>query len=63
MCDASDYAVGVVLGHRDGKNLNVIQYSSRLLMRIKRFMPQLKNDSLQLFLHVTNLDFILLTQR
>jgi hypothetical protein len=29
MCDASDYAVGAVLGQQDGKNLNVIQYASR----------------------------------
>ena len=31
MCDASDYAVGAVLGQRDGKNLSVIHYASRLL--------------------------------
>jgi hypothetical protein len=30
VCDASDYAVGAILGQRDGKNLNVIQYASRL---------------------------------
>ena len=31
MCDASDYAIGVVLGQRDGINLNVIHYASRAL--------------------------------
>ena len=31
MCDASDYAVGAILGQRDGKNLSVIHYASRLL--------------------------------
>ena len=31
MCDASDYAIGVVLGQRIGKNLNVIAYASRML--------------------------------
>jgi hypothetical protein len=30
MCDASDYAIGAILGQRDGKNLNVIQYASQL---------------------------------
>jgi hypothetical protein len=30
MCDASDYAVGVVLGQRIGKNLHVIAYASRM---------------------------------
>ena len=31
MCDASDYAEGVVLGQRIGKNLHVISYASRML--------------------------------
>ena len=31
MCDASDYAVGVVLGQRVDKKLNVIQLLVRLL--------------------------------
>ena len=29
MCDASDYAVGVVLGQRVDKKLNVIHYTSK----------------------------------
>jgi len=31
MCDASDYAVGAVLGQKIGKNLHVITYTSRML--------------------------------
>jgi hypothetical protein len=31
MCDATDYAVGVVLGQRIGKNLHVNAYASRML--------------------------------
>ena len=31
MCDASDYAIGVVLGQRVHKKLNVIQYASKTL--------------------------------
>ncbi|MEN2630753.1 ribonuclease H family protein, partial [Acinetobacter baumannii] len=31
MCDASDYAVGAVLGQRVDKKLNVIQYASKTL--------------------------------
>jgi hypothetical protein len=31
MCDASDYAVGVVLGQRKDKKLHVIYYASRTL--------------------------------
>ena len=31
MCDASDYAVGAVLGQRINKTLNVIHYASKIL--------------------------------
>ena len=31
MCDASDYAVGAVLGERFDKKLNVIHYASKTL--------------------------------
>ena len=31
MCDATDYAVGVVLGQRIGKNLHANAYASRML--------------------------------
>ena len=31
MCDASDYVVGVVLGQRVDKKLNVVHYSSKTL--------------------------------
>jgi hypothetical protein len=31
MCNASDYAVGAILGQRIGKNLHVIAYASRML--------------------------------
>jgi hypothetical protein len=31
MCDASDYAIGAVLGQRIGKNFHVITYASRML--------------------------------
>ena len=36
MCDASDYAVGVVLGQRFDKKLNVIQYASKTLDNAQR---------------------------
>ena len=36
MCDASDYAIGAVLGQRGGKSLNVIQYASRTLIKIQK---------------------------
>ena len=36
MCDASDYAVGSVLGQRVDKKLNVIQYASRTLDSAQR---------------------------
>ena len=36
MCDASDYAVGVVLGQRGDKKLNVIHYASKTLDSAQR---------------------------
>ena len=36
MCDASDYAVGAVLGQRVGKKLNVIHYASKTLDNAQR---------------------------
>ena len=36
MCDASDYVVGVVLGQRVDKKLNVIQYASKTLDNAQR---------------------------
>ena len=36
MCDASDYAVGVVLGQRVDKKLNVIHYASKNLDSAQR---------------------------
>jgi hypothetical protein len=36
MCDASDYAVGVVLGQRVDKKLNVIYYASKTLGSAQR---------------------------
>ena len=36
MCDASDYAVGAILGQRVDKKLNVIQYASKTLDNAQR---------------------------
>ena len=36
MCDASDYAVGVVLGQRVEKKLNVMHYASKTLDSAQR---------------------------
>ena len=36
MCDASDYAIGAILGQRVDKNLNVIQYASKTLDSAQR---------------------------
>ena len=44
MCDASDYAVGVVLGQRFDKKLNVIQYASKTLDSAERIMLPLKKN-------------------
>ena len=45
MCDASDYVVGVVLGQRVDKKLNVISMLVRLLIPPKEIMLLLKKNS------------------
>ena len=44
MCDASDYVVGIVLGQRVDKKLNVTQYASETLDNAQRIMLPLKNN-------------------
>ena len=44
MCHASDYAVGVVLGQRVDKKLNVIYYASKTLDGAKETMLLLKKS-------------------
>ena len=46
MCDASDYAVGVVLGQRVDKKLNVIQYASKSLESAQRNYATTKKEFL-----------------
>ena len=36
MCDATEYAVGVVQGQRVNKKLNVMQYASKTLDNVQR---------------------------
>ena len=45
MCDASDYAVGVVLGQRVDKKLNVIHYASKTLAMLNKIMLLLEKNS------------------
>src|SRR3954467_11869884 len=46
MCDASDYAVGAVLGQRVDKKLNVIQYASKTLDNAQRNYATTKKEFL-----------------
>ena len=45
MCDASDYVVGVVLGQRVDKKLNVIHYASKTLDNAQRNYATTKKNS------------------
>jgi hypothetical protein len=44
MCDASDYVVGVVLGQRVDKKLNVIHYTSKTLDSAQRNYATIENE-------------------
>ena len=58
MCDASDYAVGAVLGQRVDKKLNVIHYASKTLDSAQ--INYATTEKKQLCLRVINSDLILL---
>jgi hypothetical protein len=42
----SDYAIGAILGHQDGINLNVIQYASQTLDEKQKFYATTKKEFL-----------------
>ena len=60
MCDASDYFVGVVLGQRVDKKLDVIHYASKTLDSAQRNYATTEEKFLAWCLLVINLDLILL---
>ena len=54
MCDASDYAVGVVLGQIKDKKHHTIAYASKTLTEHNLIMLPLKKSFMQLFLLLIN---------
>ena len=52
MCDASDFAVGAVLGQRKDKKLNAVYYASRTLMTHRETMQQRKTNYSPFFSHL-----------
>jgi hypothetical protein len=56
MCDASDYAVGAVLGQRVDKLPHIIYYASKILNDTQLNYSTTKKELLAVFLHWTNLD-------
>lgn len=58
MCDASDYAVGVVLGKRKDKKLHVIYYASRTLDVAQLNYATTEKNSSSLFSPSINFDLI-----
>ena len=60
MCDASDYVVGVVLGQRVDKKLNVIPYASKTLDNAQRNYATTEKEFLTLYLLVISSDLTLL---
>ena len=56
MCDASDYAIGAVLGQTKDKKHHTIAYASKTLTEHNLIMLPLKKSFMQLFLLLINLD-------
>ena len=60
MCDASDYAIGSILGQRVDKKLNVIQYASKTLDSAQRNYATIEKILSSCILLVISSDLILL---
>ena len=60
MCDASDYAVGAVLGQIVDKKLNVIQYASKTLDTAQRNYATTEKEFLAVVFAVVSSGLILL---
>ena len=58
MCDASDYAVGAVLGQTKNKKHHVIAYASKTLTELNLIMLPLKESFWLLSWPLINLDLI-----
>ena len=54
MCDASDYVMGAVLGHKTDKMFRAIYYASKTSMKLKRITQLLKKGCWPWYLHVKN---------
>jgi hypothetical protein len=63
MCDASDFAVGAILGQRVDKKLNIIHYASKTLDASQKNYATTEKEFLAIFLHVISLDLTLLILR
>ena len=59
-CDASDYALGVVLGQRVDKKLNVIQYARKTLDNAQRNYATTEKEFLAVVFALISSDLILL---
>ena len=55
MCDASDYAVGAVLGQRQDKTFHVIYYSSKVLNEAQMNYATTEKEMLAIFFASENL--------
>ena len=58
MCDASDYAIGVVLGQQKGKIFHVIYYASKVLNDAQLNYATTEKELLGVFMLLTNFGLI-----
>ncbi len=63
MCDASDYAVGAVLGQRKDKKPCVIYYASKTLNSSQMNYSTTEKNYLRWYLYWINSDLILLVRQ
>jgi hypothetical protein len=63
MCDASDFAIGAILGQRVDKKLNVIHYASKTLNAAQKNYATTEKEFLAVVFACDKLDLILLIRK
>jgi hypothetical protein len=63
MCDASDFAIGVVLGQRVDKKLNIIHYASKTLNAAQKNYATTEKEFLAVVFACDKLDLISLIRK
>lgn len=63
MCDASDFAIGAVLGQGIDKSFHAIHYASKTISEVELNYATIEKELLAIIMHWRNVEPIQLVQR